>query len=229
MQPPAAVSLHQSRPAGWWGRLWQRGGTPGDRGLFPRTFIAVAAAAIVIQAVAAWTPELSAALIYDRPAIGAGQWWRLWTGHLVHYGWLHGGVDAAVLLCLGRIVTWPSALHRGAALLVLPPLISAALWFFDRSMTYYAGLSALNLGLFVFHALHHWQRNRTDWLWPAVLVVCLAELTFESLRGGSGGGLIAFSDLSVRIATTAHIAGGLGGLTVWLWCRCGAMRRGTAA
>ena len=191
----------------------------------------MAAAAMVIQAVAAWTPQLSAALIYDRPAIGAGQWWRLWTGHLVHYGWLHCGVDTAVLLYLGRVITWPAALYRGAALLVLPPLISVALWFFDPGMTYYAGLSALNLGLFVFHALQNWRRDRTDWLWPAVLVVCVAEIAFERFRGGAGGGLIAFSDPTVRIATTAHIAGGLGGLAFWLWllCRSRAQRNGTTA
>lgn len=206
-------------PEGTIRRLLRRGQTPGDHGIVPWTFLIVAAAATLIQFAGTINPAWTSAMIYDRTALTAGQVWRLWTGHLVHYGWLHFTVDTAILLYLGRVITWPRPGARWLALFVLPPVISAAIYFFDSSMTYYAGLSALNLGLFVFHAIQGWRRDRTDWLWPAVLLVCGVEIAYETVRGGSGGGLIAFSDPSVRIATSAHIAGGAGGLVLWLLAR----------
>lgn len=213
---PAAAS---ARPDGIIRRLLRRGRTPGDRGLVPGIIVLVAAAAVLIQLAGALSPAWTAALIYDRHALVAGQWWRLWTGHLVHYGWLHFAADTAILLYLGRVITWPRPAARIGALILLPPVISVAVYYFDPLMIYYAGLSALNLGLFVFHALQSWRRDRTDWLWPAVLLVCVAEIAIETLRGGSGGGLIAFADPTVRIATTAHVAGGVGGLLLWSLCR----------
>ncbi len=206
-------------PEGTLRRLLRRGRTPGDHGMVPGVILFVAAAAALIQIAGALSPAWTAALIYDRHALVAGQWWRLWTGHLVHYGWLHFTVDTGILLYLGRVITWPRPAVRGWALILMPPVISAAVYFFDPVMIHYAGLSALNLGLFIFHALQSWRRDRTDWLWPAVLLVCVAEIAIETLRGGSGGGLIAFSDPSVRIATTAHIAGGICGLALWVLCR----------
>lgn len=166
--------------------------------------------------IGAFTSGWSAALIFDRDAIAAGQVWRLWTGHLVHFGWLHCAVDTAVLLFLGWVIVWPSLAVRRVALIALPLFISAAIYLFDPGVGYYAGLSALNLGLFVFLAIQTWRRDRSDWLWPAVLLVCLAEIVLEAARGGSGGGLIAFSDPSVRIAISAHLAGVGGGLLLCL-------------
>lgn len=221
--PSAAInripSVVSARPEGILRRLWRRGQTPGDCGLVPGIIVLVAAAAALIQIAGAFSPAWTAALIYDRHALFAGQWWRLWTGHLVHYGWLHFAVDTGILLYLGRVITWPRPAVRAWALVLLPPVISGAVCLFDPHMIYYAGLSALNLGLFVFHALQSWRQDRTDWLWPAVLLVCLAEIAIETLRGGSGGGLIAFSDPTVRIATTAHVAGGVGGVALWALCR----------
>lgn len=199
-------------------QLLRRGQTPGDRHFIPPVFLALAAAATVIQIAGAISPAWTTALIYDRPGIEVGQWWRLWTGHLVHYGWLHFAADTGILLYLGRVITWPHPVVRWLALLILPPVISAVIYLGDPGMIHYAGLSALNLGLFVFHVLNGWGRDRTDWLWPAVLLVCVAEIVYEAVRGGSGGGLIAFSDPTVRIATIAHLAGGVCGFSLWLLC-----------
>jgi len=57
----------------------------------PWVFLVVTLAAVVIQFNGAWRPLL----IYDRTAVMQGEWWRIWTGHLVHFGWPHFVCDAA--------------------------------------------------------------------------------------------------------------------------------------
>ena len=212
--PPAPAAAAPERF-----RWFRRGLTGGDRAAYPWSFLGLAVAALAIQFAGAFTPDWSAILIFDRAAIAAGQLWRLWTGHLVHFGWPHCAVDTAVLLYLGWVIAWPSLAVRRLALIVLPLFITGAVYLLDPGVIQYAGLSALNLGLFVFLAIQGWRRDRSDWLWPAVLLVCLAEIAIEAARGGTGGGLIAFSDPSVRIALSAHLAGVVGGFFLWLLCQ----------
>jgi rhomboid family GlyGly-CTERM serine protease len=181
---------------------------------FPWVFLGLTAAALLIQLNPAWR----GALIYDRNQIRAGDFWRLWTGHFVHYGWPHFVADAGLFLILGRLMerSHPAALRTAAAL--MPLFISAVLYRFDAGMVRYAGLSAVNLGLLIFYALDGWRRNRFDWFWPGVLAIYVGEVVLEATRGGgSGGGMIPFDDPTVRVATSAHIAGGIYGVALWLW------------
>jgi hypothetical protein len=105
------------------------------------------------------------------------------------------------------------------ALVLMPLLVSLVLYFFDPAMERYAGLSALNLGLLLFLALQGWQRDWRDWFWPAVLVIYVAEVIFEIVSGGTGGGMIKFDDPTVRVATSAHIASAVYAIAAWLTCR----------
>ena len=185
------------------------------RARIPRVFLALGALALVIQLNPAWRE----ALIYNRHAIGQGEVWRMWTGHWVHFGWPHFVVDAGLFLILGWMLERP---HRRAALtaLVLMPLfVSAGILVFDPAMERYAGLSALNLGLLIYLALQGWQRDWRDWFWPAVLVIYVAEVIFEIMSGGTGGGMIKFDDPSVRVATGAHVASAVYAIGAWLWDR----------
>ena len=175
---------------------------------WPFTFVAVALAATVIQCNPAWR----SALIYDRAAIARGEWWRLWSGHLVHFGWSHLVADGGLFVILGFMLRTQPRLCR-AALLFIPLLISGALFFLDPAMRRYGGLSALDLSLLLFVAGQGWQRNWRDWFWPAVLLVYVGELVLESVVGqGHGGGMIRFDDPTVHVATSAHIAAGAAAL-----------------
>jgi len=145
-------------------------------------------------------------LIYDRVGLAGGEIWRAWTGHLVHFGWPHLVVDAGLLAILG----WTGERHYPAftrwGLLLMPPFVSAAIYWFDPEMARYGGLSALNLGLLLYVAAQGWRRDWTDWFWPAVIAAYVGELVYEYLRGGHGGGAIRFDDASIRVATGAHLA-----------------------
>ena len=48
---------------------------------------------VVFAAVAVAVPAIRPALVYNRSAIAQGELWRIWTGHVVHFGWPHGLAD----------------------------------------------------------------------------------------------------------------------------------------
>lgn len=184
----------------------------------PWAFLALAVIVLVIQLNGPWR----SALVFDRTAIEGGEWWRIWTGHLVHFGWPHFVADAALFLILGWLLERENPIATRSALLVMPAFISWAIYTFDPTMLQFGGLSALNLGLLVFLAGKGWQKNWTDWFWPAVLAIYVGEIVLESALGrGRGGGMIKFDDPTVQVATLAHVAGAIygGSLAMILFLR----------
>ncbi len=154
-------------------------------------------------------------LLYDRAATGNGEWWRLWTGHLVHFGWPHFMADMGLFLVLGWLVEQPKPWLARLSLVLMLPAIFDALFWFDPELHRYGGLSAYNLGLLLFYAGHGWRKDWTDWFWPAVLVIYVGELILEiTASHGMGGGMIKFDDPTVHVATTAHLAGIVCGLVM---------------
>lgn len=182
-----------------------------DRRRVPWTFLAIAAVATAI----AWQPAWQEALQFDRSAIGHGELWRIWTGHLVHSGWPHFCADTGLFLILGCLLEPAFPRASRWSLLLMPLFISAAIYLFDPGTLTYAGLSAMNLGFLVFLACRGWQRNWWDWFWPAVLAIYVGEVVFETLHGGHGGGMIRFDDPTATIATNAHIVGAIYGVGLW--------------
>lgn len=182
---------------------------------YPRLFAWVALAALVIQLNPAWRTGL----IYERAAIGDGEIWRLWTGHLVHFGWAHCVADAGLLLILGYALGRDHGRFSRIAFVAMPGFISLVLYAFEPTMERYAGLSALDLGMLLYLAFCGWQRNWRDWFWPAILAVYVIELGLEIARGGEGGGAIRFDDPSVRVATSAHLAGAVYAVIAWIVAR----------
>ena len=184
------------------------------RSRIPWVFLGLGGAALLIQLNPVWRDVL----LYNRTAIGGGEIWRLWTGHWVHFGWPHFVVDTGLFLILGWMLERPHRRATFIALVLMPLFVSLVLLFFDPAMERYAGLSALNLGLLLFLALQGWQRDWRDWFWPAVLVIYVAEVIFEIVSGGAGGGMIKFDDPTVRVATSAHLASAIYAIGAWLIC-----------
>ena len=180
----------------------------------PWAFVAAGLIATLIQCHGEWR----GALLYDRTAIAHGEWWRLWTGHWVHFGWPHFVVDAGLFLILGWLLEPVQPALARFSLLVLPAFISLVLYSLDSHLLRYGGLSAVNLGLLLYLAGRGWQRNWTDWFWPAVLLVYAGELFLEATAGhGRGGGMIRFDDPEVQVATSAHLAGAAYALILLVW------------
>ena len=169
----------------------------------PWAFVLVAVVATIFQSNADWRPIL----LYDRAAIADGQWWRVWSGHLVHFGWPHFVADVGLFLILGYVLGSTQAKLGPLVLFLLPVVISASVYFFDPQMLRYGGLSAVDLALLLFIAGQGWQHDWKDWFWPAVLTIYAGEIVLESTLGrGRGGGLIRFDDPEIHVATSAHLA-----------------------
>lgn len=178
----------------------------------PWTFLVLAAVALAIEVNFTGHGSWRERLIYDRPAVARGEWWRLWTGHVVHFGWPHFVSDTGLFVILGFLLEKRHPWLSRLALAVMPLVISGSLFFFDSSMARYGGLSAVDLGLLVFLACAGWRRNWVDWFWPAVLAIYVGEIILEATYGrGHGGGMIRFDDPSVHVATAAHIPGAIFG------------------
>lgn len=186
-------------------RLYERFGLPAWY------YLALAAFALAAQLQPAWRD----ALIYDRSALAHGELWRAWTGHVVHFGWPHFVADGGLLLIIGWTLAkeFPRAAWLG--LVLMPPFISAVLFWLDPEMTRYAGLSAVNLGLLLLLAARGWKGDLRDWFWPAIVVIYVCELGYEIWKGGHGGGFIAFDEPDVKVATSAHLAAVAYALAAW--------------
>jgi rhomboid family GlyGly-CTERM serine protease len=169
----------------------------------PLLYVAGAAFSLLVQCIPAWRE----ALIYDRAALADGQLWRVWTGHWVHFGWAHFVPDTGLFLIVGWLLEERHRFFARLAFFLMPAVISATLYFLDPAMTRYGGLSAVDLGLLLYLAAQGWQRNWSDWFWPAVIGIYILEVVLQAWHGGQGGGAIRFDEPSIRIATSAHVAG----------------------
>lgn len=174
---------------------------------YPAAFLC----ALAVQLVPAWRE----ALIYDRTALAHGEWWRIWTAQIVHFGWLHFLADGGLLLIIGWTLGREFPRDSAIGLLAMPPVICAVLYWLDPTMARYAGLSAVNLGLLLLLAARGWKGDLRDWFWPAIVVIYVVELGYEIWKGGHGGGFIAFDDPGVKVATSAHLAAVGYALVAW--------------
>lgn len=172
----------------------------------PKPIPWLAIGAVLASLALYFVPGAREALLYDRAALLAGQWWRAWTGHWIHFGWPHLVVDTGLLAVVGWIAGRQHPVFLRLALLLMPPFVSLSMFLFEPDMARYGGLSALNLGLLLYLAVRGWRKDWTDWFWPAVILAYIGELAFEHFRGGQGGGAIRFDDPSIRVATGAHLA-----------------------
>ena len=166
--------------------------------------------------------EWHRALWYDRAAIGAGEYWRLLTGNLVHLGWTHLALNVAALV----IGTWVFYRARtpiawAIAQMVCSVVSSVGLYLFSPQTAWCVGMSGALHGLLMIGAID-WIRegDRVGW---ALLAIWSGKLIWEQLHGP-----LAFSTVTVgsAIVTDAHLWGAVGGFMYlaaeeiyWRWAR----------
>lgn len=149
-----------------------------------------------------------AVCLYDRNAILGGEWWRLVTGHWVHFSSSHAAWNLFVLLVAGA---WLERVRPGALTrftLVAAPVIGLGLLAAEPTMALYGGLSGLAVGVVVLLALTQLSVAPTAraW-WLATLVLVVAKLAWEITSGTA-----LFSDFhsaAIRPSFAAHVFGAL--------------------
>jgi rhomboid family GlyGly-CTERM serine protease len=145
---------------------------------------------------------------YDRAALGAGEYWRLISGHLVHLGWGHLWPNLAALLVIAlllegtfRSIDWVVVGLASAA------AIDLGLLTIDTDVEWYVGLSGVLHGFVAAGALGLLLQRQ---MLGAVLAVGVtAKLVFEQTYGA-----VPFTAASVGgpVIVSAHLFGALGGL-----------------
>lgn len=159
--------------------------------------------------------SVSNGLIYDRALIFKGQIWRLWSGHVVHFGLSHFTWNLAVFLPSGIWLErlWPIMTRW---FYVLSPLIiSAALLLLDPTLTRYAGLSGVATGMLVLLACLQLGRRKEEpaWFWVSVLALVAIKIGVE-LFTGAPVFVSGFGD--IRTVPLAHIFGIVAAVAFWL-------------
>ncbi len=138
-----------------------------------------------------------------------GEYWRWLSGHFVHNNIAHLAMNLAALLSL----FWLGLpLANLACLLLLLPVLallnSVFLFGFYPELQWYVGLSGVLHGLAAMIGIGLWQqRDKTGLL---LFIGLLLKLLWEQsgfYHGGSTAELIG-----VRVATEAHLGGGIAGL-----------------
>jgi rhomboid family GlyGly-CTERM serine protease len=152
------------------------------------------------------------ALAFERPAIAAGQWWRLLSAHFVHLDLEH-----AVLNSLGLVLMWAlfardySPLRWLAIYLVSASAVSLGLWLGNPELQWYVGASGALHGVMTAGTLAHLRRRDLDgWI---LAIFILAKLLYEQLAGA-----LPFAGSSDTIVD-AHLYGAVGGLVAGLCLR----------
>lgn len=156
-----------------------------------------------------------AVFAYDRTAILHGEWWRLWTGHWVHFSFSHLAWDLVVVLVAGTWLEWLSPGLLGRFALLGAPIISLGLLALAPAMHTYGGLSALATGLVVLLALNQLQSRRSDhrW-WLALLGLVLTRIFLDVLQPDPL--LSRIAGTNYQTAAAAHVLGTALALAVFL-------------
>ena len=178
---------------------------------------AVAAVAIVAVLLQLGGDSAREALAFSRANLGAGQLWRLATGHFVHLGWTHLVLNLAGLALVswlvGHAYDWRRWLFIG---FVSIAVIDAGFWFLYPELDWYVGLSGLLHGLLAAGLLSGIVARDRESIALAAFVV--AKLAWEQI-GGPLPGSEATSGGTVIVE--AHLYGAIGGLlaAALLWRR----------
>jgi rhomboid family GlyGly-CTERM serine protease len=154
-------------------------------------------------------------LRYSRAGIGAGEWWRLVTGHLVHLGAAHLAMNA-----LGAVlVAWLVGAHLRPLAWAVTALacalgIGMGLFWGRPDLEWYVGLSGVLHGLLVAGGVAALADQRERGFAGILLMAVIAKLAWEQVSGAAtasaalaGGAVVV--DAHLFGAITGAIAGAI--------------------
>lgn len=136
------------------------------------------------------------------------EFWRLWTGHWVHVGWIHFALNIFAFVCLPFIFPRVKVWQFIALLLTLPPLISLSFFYILPNIEAYAGLSGVLHGAYVCIAITHVAYGRDRGFAALVLLFILLKVIWENTFGSQGTAELIGSPVLIE----AHLLGVIWGV-----------------
>jgi len=162
-------------------------------------------------------------LLYDRAAIVAGQYWRLWTAHLTHFTVSQLIIDTAMLGMLSYALKDDMKdRFLGISICFSMPIILVLQLWLVPNIQHYRGASSLVSMMWVLVALLLLQQAKycSPKFW---LALTFLSLLFLKIWADIFIDDVIISELpkGVDIAWQAHIFGAISGLMIWLsHCYC---------
>lgn len=164
------------------------------------------------------------ALLYQRSLIAQGQWWRLWTGSLVHHNTWH------LLLNLGGLIivhllsqSWlNSRLFLGLTCIFMSS-VGLGLYWFSPQVQWYVGFSGVLYGLFLLCGLQYLKQQ--DWLSASLILIgiCAKSVGDWWFKGNA----LSAEFIQTPVIYAAHLYGMAAALVVALgyWLKNGTFTR----
>lgn len=164
---------------------------------------------MILLALAGNTVET--ALSYQRDAVSQGEWWRFYTGNLVHFTTYHVIINVAGLLFAAAFLFryLPLALWT-ANLFLIPLAVTLGIFWFDPQYTEYRGFSGVLYGMLAAGLLAAWRQQPL--LYLAAFAMLLGKIVYEQLPGYDRDYLL--QQIGVPVATNAHLYGVCAGIFV---------------
>lgn len=139
---------------------------------------------------------------YDRMLL-VQQPWRLWTGHLVHVGWVHWALNSVALVLVTVVFPVPALRHGLLLWLGLGLGISLGLYLGLPDLQQYAGLSGVLHGLVAWGACT-WLQQPAERRWGLLV---LAGLGLKLMAEATGGSVDTARWIGAPVVVQAHQLG----------------------
>lgn len=148
-------------------------------------------------------------LEFNRDKILQGEYWRLITSNLVHYGFAHVAMNAAAFIIISFTLLRELSLKTYAMLLLICALaVNMGTLVFNPELSFYRGFSGALHGLIVAGLLFNSVRNR--WLSYLGVILVFGKIIHEHQTDFQANELQAL--LPVKVAVDSHLYGALAGL-----------------
>jgi rhomboid family GlyGly-CTERM serine protease len=150
---------------------------------------------------------------FKRELVEQGDFWLLFSGHIVHLNWSHWALNMAGLAIVAFFFSSHASFKQWLAVIIVSAcMINAGLWLWLTDVRSYVGLSGVLHGLFLYGALREIR------FYPAsgyvLTTVLIAKLTWEFFNGALPG---SEQMTGGRVLTEAHLLGAIGGISVWIF------------
>lgn len=150
---------------------------------------------------------------YDRQQLLAGEWWRLFSAHLVHLGAAHALFNGAGVALLWALFARQWRATQWSCIVLLAMLaVDAGLWWRMPQVSWYMGASGVLHGVWAAGAIAQLHRGVPRSFLPLALL--LLKLAVEAARAAS---LLLPQELPV--ISQAHVYGAVGGGLLPAWWR----------
>lgn len=144
----------------------------------------------------------------DRLRIAEGEWWRLLSGNLVHYGFYHLLMNLAALLVCGYVFFLRCNLWLYGGLLLFSGLcVGLGVYWGTPEFMVYRGLSGVLHGLIIFGFLFSFKQ--TPWINGVGLMLVIGKLVHEQSAAYQATDLQQL--LPVPVVVDAHLYGAISG------------------